>query len=65
MDSIKLVFHYLSMHLKVSLEYKISFILSTISQILILFVELFTVYSLFSKSKTEGSPFYIFLNYLK
>ena len=49
MDSIKLVFHYLSMHLKVSLEYKISFILSTISQILILFVELFTVYSLFSK----------------
>ena len=49
MDKIKLIFHYLSMHLKVALEYKISFLLSALSSILVLLVELFTVYSLFNK----------------
>ena len=48
-DRIKLIIHYLSMHLKVALEYKISFLLSALSSILVLMVELFTVYSLFSK----------------
>jgi ABC-2 type transport system permease protein len=37
------------MHLKSALEYRLSFILSVISQLLFLFVELFTVYSLFNK----------------
>lgn len=37
------------MHLKVALEYKISFVLSMLSSILVLLVELFTVYSLFSR----------------
>ncbi len=45
----KLVGRYLSLHLKSSLEYRSSFILSVISQILGMLVELFTVVSLFRK----------------
>ena len=45
----KLFFKYLSMHLKSKIEYRLSFILSIISQLVFLFVELFTVYSLFNK----------------
>jgi len=44
-----LVGRYLSLHLKSSLEYRSSFILSVISQVLGMFVELFTVISLFRK----------------
>lgn len=47
----KLIKNYLSMHLKVSLEYKSSFILSCISQALYMLVELFTIYALFLKFK--------------
>ena len=47
----KLILNYLSNHLKVSLEYKASFILSTISQGLYMIIELFVVFSLFSKFK--------------
>lgn len=45
----KLFLNYLSLHLKIALEYKSSFIMTLISQVLALFVELFTVYSLFNK----------------
>ncbi len=47
----KLLKNYLSLHLKISLEYKSSFILTVISQTLAMFVELFVVISLFSKFK--------------
>ncbi len=47
----KLVLNYLSNHLKVSLEYKLSFLLSTIAQGLYMIVELFVVYSIFNKFK--------------
>ncbi len=47
----KLFLNYLSLHLKISLEYKSSFIMTIISQTLAMFVELFTVYSLFLKFK--------------
>ena len=47
----KLFLNYLSIHLKISLEYKSSFIMGLISQILVMFVELFTVYALFLKFK--------------
>ncbi len=47
----KLFLNYLSLHLKISLEYKSSFIMGLISQILVMFVELFTVYALFLKFK--------------
>ncbi len=47
----KLIKNYLSMHLKVSLEYKSSFILSCISQAIYMLVELFTIYALFLKFK--------------
>ena len=43
--------NYLSLHLKISLEYKSSFILTVISQSLALLVELFTVMTLFNKFK--------------
>ena len=43
--------NYLSLHLKISLEYKSSFILTVISQTLSMLVELFTVMTLFSKFK--------------
>ena len=46
MDLIK---NYLTNHLKVSLEYRLSFILSLISQALYMLIELFAVYALFSK----------------
>lgn len=46
MDLIK---NYLANHLKVSLEYRLSFILSLISQGLYMLIELFAVYALFSK----------------
>ena len=45
----KLILNYLSNHLKVSLEYRLSFILSLISQVLYMLIELFAVYALFSK----------------
>ncbi len=45
----KLVRNYLSLHLKTSLEYRSSFILTIISQSIALFVELFTVMTLFNK----------------
>lgn len=47
----KLIKNYLSLHLKVSLEYKSSFILTMISQSITMFVELFTVIALFAKFK--------------
>ncbi len=47
----KLIKNYLAMHLKVSLEYKSSFILSCISQAVYMLVELFTIYALFIKFK--------------
>ena len=47
----KLFINYLSLHLKIALEYKSSFIMTFISQILGMLVELFTVYSLFNKFK--------------
>ena len=50
----KLILNYLSNHLKVSLEYKVSFILSTISQGLYMLIELFVVYSIFNKFKLLG-----------
>ena len=45
----KLIFKYLSNHLKVFLEYKASLILTLISQVLLMLVELFTIDSLFRK----------------
>ena len=45
----KLIKNYLSLHLKISLEYKSSFILTVISQALAMLVELFTVMTLFTK----------------
>lgn len=47
----KLIKNYLSLHLKISLEYRSSFILTVISQTLAMFVELFTVMTLFNKFK--------------
>ena len=46
-----LIKNYLSLHLKISLEYKSSFILTVISQTLAMLVELFVVISLFNKFK--------------
>ncbi len=46
-----LIKNYLSLHLKISLEYKSSFILTIISQALAMLVELFVVISLFYKFK--------------
>lgn len=45
----KLVFKYLSMHLKNDLEYRASFILTIIAQGFVMLVELFAINSLFSK----------------
>ncbi len=45
----KLIFKYLATHLKVDLEYRASFILTTIAQGLMMIVELFTINSLFNK----------------
>ena len=47
----KLLKTYLSLHLKISIEYKSSFILTVISQTLAMLVELFVVISLFNKFK--------------
>ncbi len=47
----KLLKTYLAMHLKVSLEYKASFILSCLSQAIYMLVELFVIYALFIKFK--------------
>ena len=47
----KLIKNYLSMHLKVSLEYRSSFILGCISQAFYMLIELFTIYALFAKFK--------------
>lgn len=46
-----LIKNYFSLHLKISLEYKSSFILTVISQALSMLVELFTVMTLFTKFK--------------
>jgi len=48
-DNIKLFFKYVSMHLKVSLEYKASFIMTVISQMLTMILELFAIIALFHK----------------
>ncbi len=45
----KLLLHYISMHIKVYLEYKLNFFLTMIAQVLILCTELFVVYTLFDK----------------
>ena len=45
----KLFLNYLSLHFKISLEYKSAFLMSLISQILGMLLELFTVYALFLK----------------
>ncbi len=45
----KLIFKYLATHLKVSLEYKTSLLLSIIAQGLVMLVELFAINSLFHK----------------
>ena len=45
----RLIFKYLATHLKVDLEYRASFILTTIAQGLMMIVELFTINSLFNK----------------
>lgn len=45
----KLLFKYLATHLKVSLEYKVSLLLSLIAQGLVMFAELFAINSLFHK----------------
>ena len=45
----ELVKNYLANHLKVSLEYRLSFILSLLSQVLYMLIELFAVFALFSK----------------
>ena len=45
----KLFLKYFSMHFKSIIEYRLSFVLSIISQLLFMFVEMFTVYSLFQK----------------
>jgi len=47
----KLIFNFLSLHLKIALEYKSSFILTVISQMLAMIVELFAVIALFYKFK--------------
>lgn len=45
----KLLTHYIKMHIKVYLEYKVNFFLTMFAQMLILLTELFTVYTLFNK----------------
>lgn len=47
----KLIRNYLSLHLKIALEYRSSFILTVISQTFAMFVELFTVMTLLNKFK--------------
>ena len=47
----RLFINYLSIHLKIALEYKSSFIMTFISQIIGMLVELFTVWSLLNKFK--------------
>ncbi len=50
----KLILNYLSIHLKVSLEYRLPFFFSLVSQVLYMFIELFAVYALFSKFNLLG-----------
>ena len=45
----KLFLHYIIMHIKVYLEYKLNFFLTMIAQMLIMLVDLFAVYTLFDK----------------
>lgn len=45
----KLFMSYLNIHLKIRLQYKMSFLLTLISQFLVMFLEIFTIYSLFDK----------------
>lgn len=44
-----LIFNYMSMHLKVKMQYKISFFLTIIAQALVMVLELFVISSLFEK----------------
>ncbi len=64
-DNIKLFLSYVSMHIKVSLEYKISFILTVISQLLSVLLELFAVIALFSKFQLleEYNPYEILFSF--
>lgn len=44
-----LLFNYMSMHFRVKMQYKLSFVLTVISQLLVVGVELFVIKSLFNK----------------
>ena len=59
----KLLLHYISMHIKVYLEYKLNFILTMLAQVLILGTELFAVYTLFDKFELleEFNIYYLFM----
>lgn len=59
----KLLLHYFSMHIRVTLEYKINFILTLFAQVLIMATELFTVYTLFNKFELldEFNIYYLFM----
>ena len=50
----KLVLNYLSLHLKIALEYKSSFILIMIAQAVYMLIELFAIYSLLIKFDLLG-----------
>lgn len=47
----RLFFSYLAMHLKINLEYKMSFILTSFSQVLVMFMEIFSFCAIFDKFK--------------
>ena len=61
----KLFFKYLSMHLKVAMEYKTSFIMIMLAQGLNVLIELFTTYSLFAKFSLleQYSIYYLLLSF--
>ncbi len=45
----RLIFNYMSLHLKVKMQYKLSFFLTLIAQVLLMSLELFVISSLFQK----------------
>ena len=61
----KLFFKYLSMHLKVAMEYKTSFIMIMLAQGLNVLIELFTTYALFAKFSflDDYSIYYLLLSF--
>lgn len=65
MANIKLFFKYVNLHLKIALEYKASFIMTMISQLLTMFLELFAVIALFHKFSLleEYKPMEILLSF--